>query len=815
MFFQIYNCLTVDHDWRLVALAVAVCLLSSAVAISLFHRALAATGRTRLIWIGLDAACAGCGIWATHFIAMLSYVPAGETTYNLGLTLLSLLIAMLMTGAGFGLALFTHSRLMAAAGGAIVGTGIAAMHYTGMMALEVSGSIGWTPGLVMASLVFGVSFGIGAMLCATRGDSWLSTSIAAGLLTVAIITMHFTGMTAVELLPDPSKAPALSSLSTGLFSLVVAGATVLILGMCLVAALADRSWKGTVVQQKMLLATALQNMSQGLCMFDKNGRVTLSNENYARMTGLKNSQILGRSLLSLLQEREASGHFLSDPMMQFEDIMTSMRRGEMDSRNVEVGKRTLRVVEVPMQEGGWIATFEDVTEWLIAQERMSHMAHHDALTDLANRTQLIEKLDASLSAIADTGNNMALHFIDLDRFKSVNDTFGHDGGDFLLKTVAERLRAATRPRDIVARLGGDEFVVVQTNVKSKEAAEKFAQRLSYSILSPIDWNGQTIAASISVGVALAPADAETSEQLLKCADLAMYKAKGDGRNRIRFFEEAMDTELQTRTHVERILRAAIENEEFDVHYQPIVAVADKRILGFEALVRMRGEDGVLIAPLEFIPLAEELRLIDKIGACVLREACRTAASWPEDVKVAVNLSPSQFTAGDIGEIVDGALRASGLAPSRLELEITESLLLDEETSTMAQLKALKAMGVAIVMDDFGTGYSSLSYLWKFPFDKIKIDRSFMEGFNGFGSNAETVIKTILALGRELRMRVTVEGIENASQADFLKDAEGDQAQGYFFGPPMPASEIAASLLTNFQGQRRAPQREDEPKSSAA
>jgi predicted signal transduction protein with EAL and GGDEF domain len=307
-----------------------------------------------------------------------------------------------------------------------------------------------------------------------------------------------------------------------------------------------------------------------------------------------------------------------------------------------------------------------------------------------------------------------------------------------------------------------------------------------------------ILATVSIGVALASEDGNSPERLLKSADLALYKAKADGRNCIRFFLAEMDTELQARFELERAIRDAVLHDRFILHYQPLFEISARRLIGFEALIRLPAADGTLIPPLAFIPVAEDLQLIDKIGAWVLREACRTAATWPEHLTVAVNLSPAQFLAGGVSTIVAAALKEASLAAHRLELEITETLLLGNSEAIMAELQQLKAMGVAIVMDDFGTGYSSLSYLWRFPFDKIKIDRSFMQGFEGSSRDAKTVVKTIIALGRELNMRVTVEGVETATQAAFLDKADGDQAQGFFFGRPVPASEVSANILADFR-----------------
>jgi diguanylate cyclase (GGDEF)-like protein len=461
-----------------------------------------------------------------------------------------------------------------------------------------------------------------------------------------------------------------------------------------------------------------------------------------------------------------------------------------------------------------IAWYRRTKEKQRADRRIRFLAHHDALTSLTNRVHLKETLDKALTALPLRGNRLAVHFIDIDHFKGVNDAFGHDGGDFLLKTFAERLRTVTRPDDEVARLGGDEFVVVQTDVNSKDDAEAFAYRLAAALTAPMQFNNHELYATVSVGFALAPADGNNSERLLKSADLALYKAKADGRNCVRCFFPEMDATLQARIALEKRIRYAVAHDGFTLHYQPIFEIAGGRhLIGFEALIRLPAEDGTLIAPLVFIPVAEELRLIGKIGAWVLREACRTAATWPKHLTIAVNMSVAQFEHGGVCDIVAAALKETGLEPRRLELEITESLLLGDSEAIMGELHALKEMGVAIVMDDFGTGYSSLSYLWRFPFDKIKIDRSFMTGLDRSGRDAETVVKTVIALGRELHMRVTVEGVETAKQAAFVDSVEGDQAQGFFFGRPVPASEIAAGILAEFQREKTdpTPPTECEPK----
>jgi len=449
-----------------------------------------------------------------------------------------------------------------------------------------------------------------------------------------------------------------------------------------------------------------------------------------------------------------------------------------------------------------IAWYRRTREKQRADRRIRYLAQHDALTGLINRASMLEKLERALATLPLRGSGLAVHFIDIDRFKEVNDTLGHDGGDFLLKTVAERLVAVSRFDDLVARLGGDEFVAIQRDVRDKPEVEAFASRLAAAVSTPVRFKEQEIVTTCSIGIAMAPSDGTEPERLLKSADLALYRAKSDGRNCNRFFVPEMDATLLERLKLERIVREAVKNDRFELHYQPVFEVANHRLIGFEALIRLPAPDGTLIPPMTFIPVAEEIRLIDKIGAWVLREACRIAATWPEHLTVAVNLSPTQFESWSISQVVAEALEQAGLAPHRLELEITETLLLRNSETVVDELNRLRAMGVAIVMDDFGTGYSSLSYLWRFPFSKIKIDRSFVQGFSDAGRNAETVVKTIVALGRELHMQVTVEGVETASQARAIERTDPDQVQGFFFGRPMPQSEIAAVLLKDFQDPAR-------------
>jgi diguanylate cyclase (GGDEF)-like protein/PAS domain S-box-containing protein len=539
--FRVFSCLTVDHDWRLVVLAGTVCFLASAVAINLFHRAQATKGRARLVWLSLDAAAAGFGIWATHFIAVLAYDPGVGAGYDLGLTILSLLIAALITGIGLAVALRDFGRWTAALGGAVVGCGVAAMHYTGMLALELPGRITWSADLVAASVALGIVFAGFALFVAARRHDWANMSFAAALLTLAIVAMHFTAMGAVSFIPDPTRIHNAVALSPSALSLVIAGVAALILGMCLVAALSARHSQDKLRQQKYLLDTALENMSQGLCMFEADGRIRLFNQRYTNMVGMSAASLDGRSLLDVIKRRKAAGEFAGDPDEFFERVLAEVREGRSNTRVLEIGAgRSVRVTEQPMLGGGWVATLEDITKWREAQAQILHMARHDALTNLPNRTLFREQLEHALCRMT-RNEQVAVHCLDLDHFKDVNDSLGHPIGDGLLSEVARRLRECVRDGDTVSRLGGDEFAIVQAGAELQASdISSLASRLVEIVGAPYDIQGHQVIIGASIGISVAPDDGSDPDQLLKNADMALYRAKADGRGIYRFFEAGMD-----------------------------------------------------------------------------------------------------------------------------------------------------------------------------------------------------------------------------------------------------------------------------------
>jgi len=536
---------------------------------------------------------------------------------------------------------------------------------------------------------------------------------------------------------------------------------------------------------------ALNNMSQGLCLFDAQARIVVCNQQYLQMYNLSPAVARpGCTLRDLIVHRKETGYFTGNVEQYCSRILESVGKGQPFSWVVEASDgRFVHVLNRPIASGGWVATHEDVTERWRSEARIAHMARHDALTDLPNRVLIMEKMNEALGRLAAEGVQFCVFIFDLDLFKAVNDSLGHPIGDLLLKSVAARLAEVVGEPDMVGRLGGDEFAILQV-VKSDAQAEAtaLAHRLIEAIGTPYELEGHPVVIGISMGIAVAPADGTDASMLLKHADLALYRAKSDGRNCFRFYESEMDAAVQLRRALEVDLRNALARNEFELHYQAVMDAATREACGAEALVRWRHPRRGLLGPDQFIPLAEEIGMIDALGEWILRAACAEAAKWPAHVRIAVNLSPAQFRRGNLAEAVTAALARSGLPADRLELEITESVLLQKSESNLAALHAIKRLGASIVLDDFGTGYSSLGYLQMFPFDKIKIDRSFVQEL-ATRSDCAAIVCAITGLARSLNIVATAEGVETEEQFALVRAAGCNQVQGYLFGKPGAASAL--------------------------
>ncbi|MCC8953785.1 EAL domain-containing protein [Bradyrhizobium sp. Pear77] len=793
------------------------------VAVNIFHRAIASQARTRLIWIAIAGAAIGYGIWATHFIAMLAYEPGVPTGYGIVLTGLSLVAAMMLTSGGLGLAASDSSSWRAPVGGAVIGVGIASMHYLGMWALEVPGHVVWSMDLVAASIVLGMLFGYAALSVAVRyQDRWMSL-VAALLLTLAIVSHHFTAMGAVEIVPDLLLAPEALSLSPAFLAIVIAGVALSVLGMSLVGVLADRrlalrtrrfeeiisqlslarqqveASQKELEEQRFRLDTAINHMGEGLCMFDAEKRLVVCNERYAKMYRLPPELLLpGTAHREIITHRIANGILRGETSdsaaTQVLATLNALPADEISSRVDELADgRLICVTRQPMPGGGWVATHRDVTEQRRSEAKITHMAQHDALTDLPNRVLLKEWMEQALSGARCGGPSLAVLMLDLDRFKDVNDTLGHPAGDALLKSVASRLRRCVSDTTLVARLGGDEFAVIDYVTDPVAEAGVLAERIRKALSEPIDLGDHRVTTTTSIGIAIAPRDGTDSDEVLRSADLALYSAKSGGRGSFRFFEPELDRLLQTRRSLERDMRSALADGEFELHYQPFINVASGETCGFEALLRWHHPQRGMVSPAQFIPLAEETGMIVPLGEWVLRTACAEAAKWPDDLKIAINLSPVQFRSPELVPVIVHALASSGVSPDRLELEVTETAIIQDSEAVFAALGQLHDLGVRIALDDFGTGYSSLSFLQKFPFDKVKIDRSFVSELAGATDESRRIARAIVRFAVSLGKTTTAEGVETREQLDILRADACVEVQGFHFSPAVQSEKVAQMI----------------------
>jgi diguanylate cyclase (GGDEF)-like protein len=558
-----------------------------------------------------------------------------------------------------------------------------------------------------------------------------------------------------------------------------------------------RTSRRQLALEKRRLYTAINNMPQSLLLYDAQERLVVCNQRYIDMFKLSSDIVKpGRTFRELPIHHRSRGSFSRDVDLYCTQVRGLLRQGIPSQYTYQPGDgRSIQVAYQPLEDGGWVTTLEDVTERCRAEERIAHLAHYDALTDLPNRVLFHEQLGREL----DRNVQCAILYIDIDEFKSVNDSLGHPVGDELLKTVAARLQNCIGDSDLVARLGGDEFAIVQTGTADRKAVIALVDRVYHAIRLPCDCLGHQISTDASIGIALAPNDGTDLDQLLKHADLAMYAAKADGRRTHRFFEPEMDAVVKRRQQLEQDLRHIITSRSFteggfEVHYQPLVNLQTNSVSGCEALVRWKHARHGMISPVEFIPVAEDTGLISQLGDWVLATACQEAANWPDAVRLAINVSPVQFRSPTLGLHVVAALASSGIKPSRLELEITEAVLIRDDEGALATLEQLRAIGVRTALDDFGTGYSSLSYLQRFPFDKIKIDRCFVKDIAESDGSA-SIVQAVVNIATSRSMTTTAEGVETEAQRETLRALGCTEIQGWLFSPARPAAEVRRLLRT--------------------
>ena len=771
----LYDCIAHNHDLKLVLLAAVVCNLAAATSLTLLDYARGHAGRARRLWLLTGALAGGTGIWATHFIAMLAFSPGLASAYDLGLTGLSLMIAVCMTAAGFWIALRPGLPAAPWLGGAQIGVGVGAMHFTGMAAFEVAGRIAWDPVLVGAALVAGAGLGSLALATTLRDGSVRTKVLGAGLMVAGICSLHFTAMTAAVIEPDPSRALSGTAVPAEMMAVAVAVGSITILVLAFAGLwlhLRDERRSALEGDRMRGLANAAV---EGLVVCDGDRIVTV-NDSFADLVGVPPDALTGRPLSAILGEA-------ADPLRPGtdEDVEVpeaQLRRADGTLVPVEVIRRVIDFAGRPHAA----MAVRDLRARKRAEARIAYLAHHDALTGAPNRASFNDRLVQEIALAQAAGRPLAVLCADLDRFKEVNDLFGHAAGDALLRSVCAAIAGVLAPGQMLARLGGDEFAVLAPNLDAA-GAEALGEAILAALRQAETGPAGAIAAA-SLGLAVYPHDGDDAETLMVQADTALYRAKQEGRGRLRFYEARMGVQVRERRQIEHDLRHAVERGELRVVYQPQTRIDSGEAVGFEALLRWHHPERGTVPPNLFIPIAEETGSILAIGEWVLRETCREAASWDKPLRIAVNVSAVQLHAPGFAELVHEILFATGLSPARLELEITETALIRDLPRALTTLRRIKALGVRIAMDDFGTGYSSLSNLRAFPFDKIKIDRSFIRAVD---VNHETaaIMRAVLGLGRGLGLPVLAEGVETSAELAFLGAEACQEAQGYLIGRPGP------------------------------
>ena len=772
--FQVASCVWYQHDHLTVALAAVIWIIGSLAFFQALERAHECPRGRRPTWLAIAALAGGLGGWATHFVAMLAYQGGLPIGYSLAPTVLSAVIAI----SGFWTAIKLLGRFTVsscATAGTMLAVAVGLMHFIGMSALRVQARIEYDWMMVSVSAVIAVALFSAAFYFSRHLPARARKRLpAAALLSiVAVCTLHFTGMAATTLVFDP-RLPRVEVAEGRTFLIgAIVLSTMLVVLLTGIATLVDRY----LTDLKGFAAATLEGI-----VIVREGRVVEANARFAEWMGSEPGMLLGRDPETLLAAADGC------PVTDLRDKpIEAVPRGMDSERVFEVAVHEIEYRGRPSQ----VLAVRDLTEAKAAQAQIAHLARHDGLTGLPNRLLLKERLDQALALSQRTGEPLALLALDLDRFKAVNDLFGHGEGDRVLKAVAAMLKRCVGGADTVARLGGDEFIVLQVGAHQPEGARVLANRILTAFREEMDPARDPCAVGVSVGVAVCPQDGTGADVLHNAADIALYRAKTSGRGTAAFFDAQMDIEARERRRLEADLRQAIAREQLRIVYQPLVATAGARVTGYEALLRWDHPERGAVSPSEFIPIAEDTGTILGIGEWVLRQACREAARWVEPLTLAVNVSPVQFQMANLEDVVVSAVEDAGLDPARLELEITETALLKERDRTIAVLNALKARGIRVVMDDFGTGYSSLSNLQSFPFDKIKIDRSFIQAMES-DEAARSIIRAIIGIGRSLAMPVVAEGVETDAQRAMVEQEGCPQAQGFFFGMPGlgPLSRLA-------------------------
>ncbi len=724
----------------------------------------------------------GVGIWGTHFVSMLAYESPVPIHYDLVGTIGSLLLVVFVTSCGWAYVVRGDRAYAPPLGGAVVGAGLATMHFMGIDAMDVGASMHWDTGLVIAAIVLGMQFAAFSAWLVTRLQSRRGLFAGAMTLVAGVVCLHFIAMGALYLTPVAPEVIEQAGASSKLLAVTVALAVILVLGLVITAVGLDFHLGARREAEIRRMRTLADATFEGIAVV-RDGIMEDMNTRFCELLQLSRDDLVGMPINKVLMDVSALEAELEGDTSR--PVTCRLRGRDGSALTVQVRCRRTELDDQPVD----VLAFRDVSSEERARARMTHLAHHDTLTGLPNRLKFRQSFEQELERAWRDDTMVALIFFDLDRFKEVNDVHGHSTGDALLKAVSERMLDALPNDAIAARLSGDEFAVLLPDVEGREDALVIAQRVVNNVGSPLSLGPLHLKVSASGGVTLFPLDGEDPDRLMNQADLALYRAKGQGRNQVCDFDPQLGLMMQERRMLEADLGLAIEDELLELHFQPQARLGDGAIVGYEALLRWNHDRRGYIPPSEFVQIAEETGLILKMGAWVMRAACREAVNWPDNRRIAVNVSPAQFRQGNLVFSVQQALDASGLAPERLEIEITEGVLIDDEDRALSVLRALKDLGVGLAIDDFGTGYSSLSYLRAFPFDKIKIDRSFVTGIHR-DREAQIIVQATINLARELGIRVVVEGVEDFDELAALGCQPDLVLQGYLLSKPFSRGKIS-------------------------
>ena len=778
----VYNCIVNEHDLRLVLLAGVLGAFASFAAVTLLRHLRKSTGRTRLLWTSVAAVCFGFGVWATHFVAMLAFSPGLPTAYDVPLTVLSLILAIVCSGVGMSVATARTSLDHQLVGGAIIGAGIAVMHFTGMIAFEVEGRLVWDMGLVVASLVAGIVLGALAIHIALARISQMRNFAASLTLTLAICTMHFTAMGAASIIPDPSITISQFSIPSAVLAAAVTLAAIMIFALTALALWVDiRDKRRAVVEERRMRGLA-NAAFEGLLVCDDTVIVT-ANQSLARLCGRSVEELAGVDFTTIFGAIDRNGVIAEEPVWE-----TTLQHADGTNRPVELLSRVIDYSGKPHT----VIAVRDLRERKKAEADIRRLAMHDTLTNLPNRRSFTAQLEKEMATL-EGSQSIALLCMDLDRFKEVNDLFGHAAGDAMLRKVAENAGSVLGEGQMLARLGGDEFAIIAPGLSDPGEAAALAERILEAFRAENARAANDGLMSTSIGIAVFPQDAEDQETLISHADTALYRAKSEGRDTYRFYEHAMGQEARYRRIMEHELRHAVSRNEFHLVYQPQKKLDNGELIGYEALLRWHHPERGNVSPGVFIPVAEDSGAIVPIGEWVLKTACQAAAGWKNDLMIAVNVSAVQLHSVNFAQAVHRILLETGLSPRRLEIEITETALVRDMHRALTTLRQLKALGIRVAMDDFGTGYSSLSNLRAFPFDKIKIDGSFIRQVDT-NEQAATIVRAVLGIGRGLGLPVLAEGVETSGELSFLAKELCQIGQGYYLGRPSPLADLNDDFL---------------------